>query len=105
MVLMVIQATLAVQAVTHGKGKRTIDLSDAQLHYINMNSWFAKHVVYATFALTKTSVCLLVIMIKPEKKLKIFVGVVSVALVAACIEVSIVLLAQCRPISAQMAWT
>jgi hypothetical protein len=57
-------------------------------------------VLFACMALIKTSVCLLIIRIKPSKKLKILVAVVIGCLVTACIEVSIVLLAQCRPISA-----
>jgi hypothetical protein len=51
-------------------------------------------------ALIKTSVCLLVVRIKPDKKLKIFVGVIIAVLATASFEVSVVLLAQCRPISA-----
>ncbi|KAF2827953.1 hypothetical protein CC86DRAFT_320414 [Ophiobolus disseminans] len=100
MVLTIIEAALTIQAVTRGKGKRAKFLSKAQIQYINMYSWYAQHVLFATMALIKTSVCLLVVRIKQERKLRIFVGCVITVLVAASIEVSIVLLAQCRPISA-----
>jgi hypothetical protein len=100
MALTVIEAALTIQAVTRGKGKRGIYLSKADVRYINMFSWYAQHVLFAAMALIKTSVCLLVIRIKPAKGLRIFVGIIIAVLVIASIEVSIVLLAQCRPISA-----
>ena len=100
MALIVIEAALTIQALTHGKGKRAKFLSKAKIQYINTCSWYAQHVMFAAMALIKTSVCLLVVRIKPERELKIFVGVVIAVLVTASVEVSIVLQAQCRPISA-----
>jgi hypothetical protein len=100
MVLTIIEAALTIQAVTHGKGKRAKYLSKAQIQYINMYSWYAQHVLFSAMALIKASICMLVVRIKPEKKLKIFVGIIIAALFTASLEVSIVLLAQCRPISA-----
>jgi len=100
MVLTIVEAALTIQAVTHGKGRRAKHLTKAQVQYINMFSWYAQHVLFAAMALIKTSVCLLVVRIKPAKKLKIFVGIIIAALVIASFEVSVVLLAQCRPISA-----
>lgn len=98
--LTVIEAALGLQAVTRGKGKRGVYLSEGDREYINMYSWYAQHVLFAAMALVKISVCLLVTRIKNSKKMKILTGVVITVLTASALECSIVLLAQCRPISA-----
>ncbi|CAO2654585.1 Nn.00g113180.m01.CDS01 [Neocucurbitaria sp. VM-36] len=100
MCLTIVEAGLTIQAVTHGKGKRGIYLSRSDREYINMYSWYAQHVLFAAMALVKISVCLLVMRIKNSKAMKWLTGVVIAVLCTSALECSIVLLAQCRPISA-----
>lgn len=100
MCLTVIEAAITIKAVTRGKGKRGMYLSKSDIEFINMYSWYAQHVLFSAMALVKISVCLLVTRIKNSKKMKILTGVVIAVLVASALECSIVLLAQCRPISA-----
>ncbi|KAF1841240.1 uncharacterized protein K460DRAFT_421046 [Cucurbitaria berberidis CBS 394.84] len=100
MCLTIVEAALTIQAVTRGKGKRGKYLSKGEREYINMYSWYAQHVLFAAMALVKISVCLLVTRIKNSKQMKWLTGVVITVLCTSALECSIVLLAQCRPISA-----
>ncbi|KAJ4368026.1 hypothetical protein N0V83_006381 [Neocucurbitaria cava] len=100
MCLTIVEAALTIQATTHGKGKRGKYLSKGDTEYINMYSWYAQHVLFAAMALVKISVCLLVTRIKESKPMKWLTGVVIAVLCTSALECSIVLLAQCRPISA-----
>lgn len=100
MVLTVIEAALTIQAVTHGKGKRTMYLKQHQIEYISMFSWVAQIVLFPAMALVKTSVCLLMTRLHESKKLRWITRIVIMLLSLAALEVVIVLLAQCRPVSA-----
>lgn len=100
MCLTIVEAALTIQATTHGKGKRGKYLSKGDTEYINMYSWYAQHVLFAAMALVKISVCLLVTRIKNSTAMKWLTGVVIAVLCTSALECSIVLLAQCRPISA-----
>lgn len=100
MVLTVVEAALTIQAVTHGKGKRTRFLQQADIQYINMYSWIAQIVLFPAMALVKVSVCLLITRINNATKLKWLTNTVIVVLAIASLEVVVVLLAQCKPVSA-----
>lgn len=100
MFLTVVECGLTVKAVTRGKGKHAIDMSKADTEFVNMYSWWAQHVLFWAMAFIKTSVCLLVARIQSSKRLKWFISVVIAIMFATTLEVSIVLLAQCKPISA-----
>lgn len=100
MVLTVVEAALTIQAVTRGKGKHTRFLQQADIEYINMHSWIAQIVLFPAMALVKISVCLLITRINNSKKLRWLTSTVILVLTAVSLEVVIVLLAQCKPVSA-----
>jgi hypothetical protein len=100
MVLTIIEAALTIQAVTHGKGKRTVYLDRNEINYISMFSWLAQIFLFPAMALVKVSVCLLMTRLHGSKKLRCVTRSIITLLLLAALEVVIVLLAQCRPISA-----
>jgi hypothetical protein len=99
MILTVIEAALTIKAVTRGKGKPSDSLSKGDKEFINMYSWYAQHVLFAAMASVKISVCLLITRIKSSSQMKWLTGIIIAVLTAAALEVIIVLLAQCQPIS------
>lgn len=100
MILTIVEAALTIQAATRGKGKRTKFLQQADIEYINMYSWIAQIVLFPAMALVKISVCLLITRINNSSKLKWLTTTVIVVLAVASLEVVIVLLTQCNPVSA-----
>lgn len=100
MILTIVEAALTIQAVTRGKGKRTKFLHQSDIEYINMYSWIAQIVLFPAMALVKMSVCLLITRINNSTKLKWLTTSVIVVLAVASLEVVVVLLAQCKPVSA-----
>jgi hypothetical protein len=100
MILTIVETGLNVKAVTLGKGKRSVYLSKHNIELINMYGWYAQHVLFAAMALVKMSVCFLILRIRDSRKLKWFIWFVIAVLVASSIELSIVLLVQCKPIAA-----
>lgn len=100
MVLTIVEAALTIQAVTRGKGKRTKFLLQSDIEYINMNSWIAQIVLFPAMALVKVSVCLLITRINNSRKLKWITTSVIMVLAVASLEVVVILLAQCKPVSA-----
>jgi hypothetical protein len=99
MVLTIIEAGLNIKAVTRGKGKRSAYLSKADIEFVNMYGWYAQHFLFAAMALVKASICLLILRIRESKRLKWFIWIVIGVLLASSVELSIVLLVQCKPIS------
>jgi hypothetical protein len=99
MTLTVVEAALTIKAVTRRKGKHSAFLSKSDKEFINMYSWYAQHVLFAAMATVKISVCLLVLRIKRSKQMKWMTGGLITVLVTAALEVSIVLLSECKPIS------
>lgn len=99
-VLTIVEAALTIQAVTLGKGKRTKFLQQSDIESINMYSWIAQIVLFPAMALVKISVCLLITRINNSKKLLWLTTSVIVVLTVASFEVVVVLLAQCKPVSA-----
>ncbi|KAL6165502.1 hypothetical protein ACJQWK_08726 [Exserohilum turcicum] len=95
----IVEAALAIKAVTRGKGKPSSALSKSDQEFINMYSWYAQHILFVAMALVKISVSLLIIRIKPSTWMKWITGIVIAILVTSTLEVIIVLLAQCKPIS------
>jgi hypothetical protein len=100
MALTVVEAALTIQAVTRGKGKRTMYLQQADIEYISMYSWIAQIVLFPAMALVKISVCLLITRINNSSRLKWLTNTVIAVLAVSSLEVVIVLLAQCKPMSA-----
>jgi hypothetical protein len=100
MVLTIVEAALTIQAATRGIGKRTKFLQQAEIEYINMYSWIAQIVLLPAMALVKISVCLLITRINDSKKLKWLTTAVITVLAVASLEVVVVLVAQCKPVSA-----
>lgn len=100
MVLTIVYAALTIKAVKHGKGKHSTSSSKEAIQFINMYSWYGQHLLFSAMAFVKTSVCPLVTRITDSKRMKRFTGVVILVLAASALECSVVLLAQCRPVSA-----
>lgn len=99
MMLTVIEAAITIKAVTRGKGRPSVSLSKGDKEFINMYSWYAQLVLFAAMASVKISVCLLMTRIKHSSQMKWLAGFVIAVLLIAALEVIIVLLAQCQPIS------
>jgi hypothetical protein len=100
MILTIVEAALTIQAATRGKGKRKKFPQQAEIEYSNMYSWVAQIALFPAMTLVKISVCLLITRINSSKKLKWFTTTAITVLIVASLEVVVVLIAQCKPVSA-----
>jgi len=96
-------ALQAVQVNKYGNGRHRWYLSADDYRNNNMLGWYAQILLFSSMCFLKVSICLLILRIKKEKALKIFLYVIMAGLFITNFGCIIILLAQCRPISAY--WT
>jgi len=86
-----------------GNGRHRWYLSSQDYINNNMLGWYAQILLFATMCFLKMSICLLLLRIKKDKNLKIFLSILMAGLVVTNFGCIVILLAQCRPISVY--WT
>jgi len=96
-------AVQVVQVNKYGNGRHRWYLSPEDYMNNNMLGWYAQLALFSSMCLLKVSICLLILRIKKEKALKIFLYILMAGLFVTNFGCIIILLAQCRPISAY--WT
>lgn len=96
-------AIQVVQVNRYGNGRHRwyIDPSDYVTN--NMLGWYTQVILFATMCLLKVSICLLLLRIKNNKGLRIFMYCIMTGLFITNFGCIVILLAQCRPISVY--WT
>lgn len=94
---------IQIVSVTRGNGKHVDELSDSDYEYINFCGWLTQLFLFPMLALLKTSICLLVLRIKNQPRLRYFLTAVIVGLVLTNLLPWIILLAECSPVNAY--WT
>jgi hypothetical protein len=103
-ILCVARFSLQVAQVNmYGNGRHRWYISDDAYMNNNMLGWYCQVLLFATMCLLKISICLLLLRIKKERRLKIFMYIVMAGLIITNFGCIIILLAQCRPISVY--WT
>ncbi|KAF4552245.1 Hypothetical protein D9617_10g072260 [Elsinoe fawcettii] len=91
---------LQVLSVGYGNGKHVEFLSITNYQMINKLGWATQIILFPCTALVKVSICLLCLRIKSTRKLKYFLSAVMVGIVIFNAIPWIILLSECRPISA-----
>lgn len=97
------RVTCQIISVQHGNGRHREFLSIEDYEYINLLTWCTQHFLFPILCLLKISVCLLVLRIKSTKLLRWGLWSLIVLLILSTALPNIVLLAECRPVSAY--WT
>ena len=104
-VLPIVVGRLAIQGVQlqYGNGRHRwyIDEQDYQIN--NMLGWYTQHTLFAGMCILKCSIMFLLLRIKSTPTLRWILGIVMAGLVITNGGCMIILLAECRPISAY--WT
>ena len=95
-------ARLGLQAVevVHGSGRRQINLDPDEYVVANMYGWYSQLLLFVAVCMLKVSICLLLLRIKNDRKLRVLIYCVMGGLVVTNGGVIIVMLAECRPIEA-----
>ena len=96
-------AIRVVQVNQFGNGRHRWYLSASDYMNNNMLGWYTQVLLFATMCLLKISICLLLLRIKKDKSLKIFLYIIIAGLFITNFGCIVILLAQCRPISTY--WT
>ena len=96
-------ALQVVQVNKFGNGRHRWYLSPDDYMNNNMLGWYCLVLLFITMCLLKISICLLLLRIKNERNLKIFLYTIIAGLCVTNFGCVVILLAQCRPISAY--WT
>ena len=96
-------AIQVVQVNKYGNGRHRWYLANDDYVNNNMLGWYAQVLLFATMCLLKVSICLLLLRIKNDRRLRIFLYVVMAGLFITNFGCIVILLAQCRPISVY--WT
>lgn len=96
---------LAIQGVQleYGNGRHRWYISEEDYEINNMLGWYTQHTLFIGMCLLKCSIMYLLLRIKSTKPLRWGLGVAMVGLVITNLACVIILLAECRPISAY--WT
>lgn len=89
---------IQIDSVRHGNGKHKVFLSTRDYQYVNMETWYTQVLLFITITLLKTSICMLILRIKKDKKLKYCLYGIITGLVLTNGLVFIVLLAECSPV-------
>ena len=92
-----------VQQVRHGDGRHRMYLDPADYRISNMYGWYAQLFLFLGVCLLKISICLLLLRIKNDRKLRRLIYGVMGGLVFTNGIVILILLAECRPIEGY--WT
>ncbi|PSK55871.1 hypothetical protein B9Z65_4749 [Elsinoe australis] len=91
---------LQVLSVGYGNGRHVEFLTTSNYQTINQLGWATQIILFPCTALVKVSICLLCLRIKSTRKLKYFLSAVMVGIVIINAIPWIILLSECRPISA-----
>ncbi|KAF2226424.1 hypothetical protein BDZ85DRAFT_229780 [Elsinoe ampelina] len=91
---------LQILSVGYGNGRHVEFLTLANYQMINKLGWATQIILFPCTALVKVSICLLCLRIKSTRKLKYFLSAVMVGIVIINAIPWIILLSECRPISA-----
>ncbi|PNS15772.1 hypothetical protein CAC42_4224 [Sphaceloma murrayae] len=91
---------LQVMSVGYGNGKHVEALTTSDYQTINKLGWATQIILFPCTALVKVSICLLCLRIKTTRTLKRLLSVVMVGIVIFNFIPWIILLSECRPISA-----
>lgn len=96
---------MAVQAVqvAHGNGRHQVFLSSEDVEISNMMGWIAQLLLFSGVCTLKISIILLLLRIKDDRNLKIFLYAMMAGLVVTNFGVVIILLAECDPLDSY--WT
>lgn len=104
-VLPIVIGRLAIQGVQlqYGNGRHRwyIDEKDYQIN--NMLGWYTQHTLFAGMCLLKCSIMFLLLRIKSTRTLRIIMGTVMTGLVLTNGGCMVILLSECKPVSAY--WT
>ncbi|KAK3360701.1 integral membrane protein [Lasiosphaeria hispida] len=96
-------AVQAVQVNKFGNGRHRWYLAEDNYINNNMLGWYAQVLLFVTMCLLKVSICLLLLRIKHDRRLKLFLSIVMAGLFVTNFGCIVILLAQCKPISVY--WT
>jgi hypothetical protein len=91
------------QVNMYGNGRHRWYLNPDDYINNNMLGWYAQVLLFATMCLLKVSICLLLLRIKKDKNLKIFMAILMTGLVITNFGCIVILIAQCKPVSVY--WT
>ena len=91
---------IQVVSVKRGNGKHHWQLNNRDYEYVNLCGWLTQLFLFPLLALLKTSICLLVLRIKDQRRLRYFLWGIIVGLVLTNLLPEIVLLAECSPVDA-----
>lgn len=97
------RVTCQIISVQHGNGRHREFLAKEDYIYINLLTWCTQHFLFPILCLLKCSVCLLVLRVKSTKPLRWGLWSLMALLILSTALPNIVLLAECRPVSAY--WT
>ncbi|KAB5522107.1 hypothetical protein GE09DRAFT_500810 [Coniochaeta sp. 2T2.1] len=99
--LAVIRVAIQIMQVRHGNGRHRSYLTQDEYIYNNMLGWYAQILLFASTALLKISIILLILrIIQDSWKLRVFLRAVIVGLVVTNLACIIILLAECDPVDA-----
>ena len=96
-------AVQVVQVNKFGNGRHRWYLAEDDYINNNMLGWYAQILLFATMCLLKVSICLLLLRIKNDRPLKVFLSILVTGLFITNFGCIVILLAQCKPISVY--WT
>jgi hypothetical protein len=91
------------QVNKYGNGRHRWYVPDEDYINNSMLGWYTQILLFATMCLLKVSICLLILHIKNDRRLKVFLYIVMAGLVVTNLSCIIILLAQCTPVSVY--WT
>ncbi|KZL71457.1 integral membrane protein [Colletotrichum tofieldiae] len=92
-----IRYVFGVLQLPHGNGRHRMYLSDHDYMMINMYGWWGQLFHFTSMAFLKVSLCLLILRIKSNRKLKILLYIVMSGSLVINFGVVVILLAECRP--------
>jgi hypothetical protein len=99
--LAVVRVAIQIVQVRHGNGRHRPYLTQDDYVYNNMLGWYAQILLFASTALLKISIILLILrIIQGSQKLRGFLKAVIVGLVVTNLACIIILLAECDPVEA-----
>jgi hypothetical protein len=96
-------AIQVVQVNRYGNGRHRWYINHDDYVANNMLGWYTQVILFATMCLLKVSICLLLLRIKNNRGLRIFMYCIMTGLFITNFGCIVILLAQCRPISVY--WT
>lgn len=98
MLLAVARTIVQIVSVKNGNGRHRWYLTQHQYEYVNFLTWVTQLFLFSNIALLKCSICLLILRIKNETKLRWCLIVMMAGLILTNFECILVLLAECDPV-------